>query len=139
MKRSAELRGLSDDHHRALVLAKRAKQVTVQKDNNGVRDLGAEIRREWDAGLAHHFAVEEAHLLPPVCAAGGYALASRIERDHTVIQHLVLEGPFDEARLREFAERLSDHVRFEERELFPYAEAKLEQADLERIANAHRG
>lgn len=139
MKRSAELRGLSDDHHRALVLAKRAKQATAQKDNNGLKELWAEVRREWDAGLAQHFAIEEAHLLPPVRAAGGDDLAARIVRDHTAIQNYVLEGPFDEARLRQFAEVLSDHVRFEERELFPYAEAKLEQADLERIAKAHRG
>lgn len=74
------------------------------------------------AGLARHFAVEEPHLLPPVRAAGGDALASRTERDHAAIRNCVLSGPFDEPGLRQFAERLSAHVRFEERELFPFAD-----------------
>lgn len=139
MKRFAELRGLSDDHHRALVLAKRAKETATSENNDGIEELWVEIRREWDAGLAHHFAVEEVHLLPPVRAAGGDALASRIERDHHAIRNYVLSGPFDEAGLRQFGELLSNHVRFEERELFPFAEAKLTQAVLHRVASAHRG
>jgi hemerythrin-like domain-containing protein len=139
VRRSAELRGLSDDHHRALVLAKLAKTAATTQEGDEVGALWHAIKREWETGLARHFAIEEAYLLPPVRMAGGEALASRVEQDHTAIRDHVLSGPFDEIGLRQFAERLSDHVRFEERELFPFAEAKLTQSDLDRIASAHRG
>src|SRR5690606_33327416 len=128
-----------DDHHRALVLAKIAKAAATKQVGGEVEALWRAIKREWGAGLARHFAVEEAHLLPPVRLAGGDALASRVEQDHAAIQSYVLSGPFDEVGLRQFAERLSNHVRFEERELFPFAEIKLTQTDLDRIASAHRG
>ncbi len=139
MKRSAKLRGLSDDHHRALVLAKRARTAAIERDRNAVEALWVEIRRAWEGGMARHFAIEETHLLPPVRAAGGSALAEALERDHAAIRKLVLSGPNDDAELRRFAERLSAHVRFEERQMFPFAEVKLTQADLDRIADAHRG
>ncbi len=139
MKRSAELRGLSDDHHRALVLAKLAKTAATEQVGDEIGAAWHAIKREWETGLAHHFAVEEAHLLPPVRIAGGEALASKVELDHAAIRSYVLSGPFNEIGLRQFAERLSDHVRFEERELFPFAEAELTQIDLDCIASAHRG
>jgi hypothetical protein len=138
MKRSAELKSLSDDHHRALVLAKRVRTAATHLTGNDVAALWQTIKREWKTGLVPHFAIEEAHLLPPVRAAGGEALASRTEQDHAAIRKYVLSGPFDETGLQQFAERLFNHVRFEERELFPFAEAKLTQTDLDGIARAHR-
>ncbi len=134
MRRSAALRGLSDDHHRALVLARRARTAS---SGDEIDTLWRAIAHEWETGLERHFAVEETHLLPPVRAAGGEALAARVEQDHAALRSWILSGPFDAVGLRQLGERLSDHVRFEERELFPFAEAKLTPADLERIAGAY--
>jgi hypothetical protein len=136
VKRSPELRDLSDDHHRALVLAKRARIAAAAGDPGAVAALWDEIGRQYDARLAPHFAIEETYLLPPVRDAGGDALARRVEADHAALRQ-ALDGSHGRAALGAFADRLSGHVRFEERKLFPFAEATLPAASLLRIAAAH--
>ncbi len=129
MKRRAELVGLSDDHHRALVLARRAR-VAAASDAQAIAAAWEAVRRAFDRDLAPHFAIEEIHLLPPVRRAGGEALARRVEDDHAALRDLALGEARDAAALAAFGERLHAHVRFEERELFPFAEARLTADEL---------
>jgi hypothetical protein len=136
MKRGPELRALSDDHHRALVLARRAAEAAARGGADAVEALWRAVRREYEADLAPPFAIEEALLLPPIGRAGAAALVSRVEEDHASLRAWALDGPHDSATLAAFGERLRAHVRFEERELFPFAEANLAAADLGRIARA---
>lgn len=133
MKRPAELRPLSDDHHRALVLAKRARTAAEDGSRDTVNALWQDIRTEYTAHLAPHFAVEEAFLLPAVDRAGGAALAARTREDHRALHRLIRTGPFDEDTLADFGKLLFDHVRFEERTLFPFAEAHLSKNDLDAV------
>jgi hypothetical protein len=131
MRRDPRLRDLSDDHHQALVLARRAST------SSQVPETWAEVRRRFDAELAPHFAVEERVLLPALEAAGEAALAARTRSEHAQLRAL-LDGDADaEARLRAFGALLTAHVRFEERELFPAAEARLPSAVLDAVAAAH--
>ncbi|MCB2107340.1 MAG: hemerythrin domain-containing protein [Rhodobacteraceae bacterium] len=138
MKRCTELRDLSDDHHRTLGLAKRAKEAAARHDATAVQSIWREIRDEYDSLLAEHFFIEEDYLLPPLSAVGGVELVRRVKHDHCALRAQVVNGPYNESALAIFAQRLTDHVRFEERELFPFAEQNLNTADLLQVAGAHR-
>lgn len=139
MKRSPELRDLSDDHHRALVLAVRAERAAAGEDAAAVADCWAEIARTFPAELEPHFAIEERLLAPPLAAAGEPALAARLAADHAALRGAAAAAsPRDAAALAAFGARLAAHVRFEERELFPVAERVLPAAALAAVADACR-
>lgn len=120
MKRDPRLVGLSSEHHRALVIARRAPEQDA-----------AWLRGVFVAELEPHFAVEERLLLPALERAGGVSLVARTREDHAALRALCAAGEREG-----FAARLVAHVRFEERELFPACEALLPAAVLEAVAGA---
>lgn len=125
MKRDPRLHGLTSDHHQGLVIARRVAQ--------GRLDAAA-LRERFDAELEPHFRAEEELLLPPLQAAGEGALVSRTLAEHAEMRaHLAASERGEPGRLEAFAALLDQHIRFEERVLFPAAEARLSGADLERI------
>ena len=116
MKRSQLLIQLSREHHAALVLAKRARAVQADVILQFMHDF----EKRWNKELAPHFAEEERMLLPLLVAAGEAGLADRLRSDHLQLQTLsrrLLEGETTAAE--PFGKLLADHVRFEERQLFP--------------------
>ncbi|MDZ7780607.1 MAG: hemerythrin domain-containing protein [Gemmatimonadota bacterium] len=133
MKRDPRLRGLSSDHHQALVLARRvghrAEAGTLDMDL--ARDVAERFRDE----LEPHFGVEEEVLLPALRDLGENELPDRTLDDHAFLRQRVRAAEDGDAEaLADFAERLHDHVRFEERTLFPACEARLPDAVLEEAA-----
>ncbi len=118
MKRDERLRGLSVEHHHALVLAR------ALEGGAAVPDLTARFATE----LEPHFRIEEEVLLPALAAAGGAALVARTLDDHGALRRLVRE------HAAAFGRRLREHVRFEERELFPACEAQLDPTVLAEVA-----
>jgi hypothetical protein len=139
MKRSRELRPLSSEHHQALLVAFQLKQgldghgesVGAPRDLSGLAGLA---RRMGEKLLEPHARAEEevlGGLLPP----GDLA---RLRAEHAELFRL-LDGartaaaPELRAHLGAFAALLERHVRWEERELFPAAEAQLDGATLARI------
>jgi hypothetical protein len=132
VKRDPRLHGLTSDHHAALVLARRLARACAEG-----RGDAAEARRRFDDDLAPHFRAEEELLLPPLAAAGEEALVRRTLDEHAALRgHLAAAEAGDAARLAAFAAALDAHVRFEERELFPAAEAKLGPEALARVEAA---
>jgi hypothetical protein len=132
MKRDPRLHGLSAEHHHALVLARRVADACAAGQAAG---LAAELRARFDAELAPHFATEEELLLPALREAGLEALAARTATEHDELRaHLAAAERGDTGRLAAFAAALTDHVRFEERELFPGCEARLPGAVLDALA-----
>jgi uncharacterized protein YeaO (DUF488 family) len=117
MKRDPRLHGLSSDHHRALALAR------------ALRAEGATLAGVM-AELEPHFRIEEDVLLPALDAAGERALADRVREDHAFLRTCPAPAAF--------AARMADHVRFEERELFPRCEAVLDGAVLDEVARRSR-
>ncbi len=125
MKRHPDLRPLSDDHHGALVLARRTRRAAERADDVGA--LGAQwqdVCRKFAAELEPHFKIEERWLLPRLEEAGETARVERARADHARLRELVREGASAPV-LAEFAALLERHVRFEERELFVRFEALL--------------
>lgn len=110
MKRDPRLRGLSSEHHDALVLVRRIRREPASCD------VAAAC-----AALAAHFLLEERVLLPALAAAGRTDLAKRTAAEHEAIRAAVTTP------LR-FADLLEAHVRFEERELFPVCEALIPES-----------
>lgn len=133
MKRSPELTPLSHDHHQALFVAMQMKRA-------GVEDSGDAFQKYLDfhekVGAAH-FRVEEEVLLPAwIAAVGSRAdrkLIARTLTEHAEIRaaaRSLATGVQEPAAVRRFGEMLEDHVRFEERELFPLIEDALDPGDL---------
>ncbi len=133
MKRDPRLRGLSSDHHQALVLARRV----ARRAAAGTLDaaLARDVVRMLRDDLEPHFVIEEEVLLPPLEEAGAGGLARRTHEDHRFLRASARAAAGgDLEHLAAFAERLTAHVRFEEQELFPACEEKLPDAVLEEVA-----
>jgi hemerythrin-like domain-containing protein len=136
VKRHPHLQPLSDDHHTALVLARRMRRVA------GDAGDPAELAKTWEDArasfareLAPHFRVEEERLFPPLAAAGEKTLVEHALEDHARLRELIGSTPSLEIASA-FGKRLHRHVRFEERELFPRAEAVLSLPVLEAAGRA---
>jgi len=135
MKRAEALQPLSRDHLKSLLAAKRLREAT------GAAQAARGFLEFWQTEGRHHFRVEEEVLLP------GWALHSAVDRvavgrmleEHLAIRRGALRAAAGEASLEELQELgrlLDDHVRFEERELFPIIEEALTPEDLGRLALA---
>ena len=140
MKRSRALKPLSSDHHQALLIAFQLKQglaghaesAGAPKDLPGLLALA---RRFEEQLLKAHMRSEE-DLLGRFIAAADMA---RLRADHTELARLMdvsrTAAPGElRANLGAFAELVERHVRWEERELFPYAERHADEATLATLA-----
>ena len=129
MKRSQLLIQLSREHHAALVMAKRARSIKADAGNEFLRDFEA----RWNKELAPHFSEEERMLPPLLEAAGEVSLAERLRSDHQQLRLLsrrLIGGDIEAGE--PFGKLLADHVRFEERELFPRYEILSEANSVKR-------
>lgn len=138
MKRTTALVTLSRDHHQALVVAQKLRRATPDT---------IPIAREawisfWPTGQ-EHFRAEEEILLP---AYAGHATVeedpavARVLLDHVTIRHHATElerhGETPLNTLHALGRALGEHVRFEERQLFPRIEAALPADELALLADA---
>jgi hemerythrin-like domain-containing protein len=135
VKRSRELAGLSRDHHRALEAALRLRRTTAD-------DVEATVPGFlvfWRDYGEHHFQVEEKVLLGalPEDDREWEAAARRIRDEHGELRARVAalaDAPAVD-RAHDVGERLTAHVRFEEREAFPLLEQRLSAAALRRLGD----
>jgi hemerythrin-like domain-containing protein len=135
VKRAQALQPLSREHLKSLLAAKRLRNAT---DAAGA---GQDFLDFWEGEGKHHFRIEEEVLLP------GWALHCPVERvavarmleEHLAIRRAALRVAAKAASLEELHDLgrlLDDHVRFEERELFPMVEEALAPENLDRLAEA---
>ena len=142
MKHSRELRPLSSEHHQALLVAFQVKKsLEGHSEAAGApRDLPGLVslaRRFEGQVFTAHASAEEALLGEHLPVADRV----RLESEHAELKELVelarTAAPGEQrASLAAFAELLERHVRWEERELFPYAESTLDAAALAAIGGA---
>lgn len=135
MKRSEALQPLSREHLGALLAAKQLKE------SDSLEQAARAFLDFWHEDGRRHFRIEEEVLLP------GWAMHAEVDRDgvrrmldeHLAIRREALRLEAGDATLgeaRELGRLLHDHVRFEERQLFPRVEADLDEADLAQLATA---
>src|SRR5215470_3358944 len=115
IKRTEQLAPLSREHHEALVFLLRLKHGL--KNGTSTTVMSAYINWFWTNNLEKHFAQEEALLLPHLDATD--EMAMRLTREHQTVRNLI-SNEMSQANIALFLELLTAHIRFEEREFFPY-------------------
>jgi hemerythrin-like domain-containing protein len=139
MKRVRALRPLSSDHHQALLvafqlkkgLAGHAESAGAPKDLPGLLTLA----RRFDEQLFRPHARAEEELLGRFLTS---ADMRRLQAEHQQLSARVeaarsASGTDVRIELNAFADLLERHVRWEERDLFPYAESHVDEAALASI------
>jgi tellurite methyltransferase len=125
MQRHPALVPLSRDHHHALVLARKLKASDVNAD---------EIRALWNGVLLPHILIEDRELIPIGCCGDAELRrhTETIAADHAWLREMfsVLDNQTPEDNRATISSRLEDHVRLEERILFPAIEANLDERAL---------
>jgi hemerythrin-like domain-containing protein len=144
MKRTPELRTLSEDHHHGLVHARRLHRVEEGEEANSAESAAKEFLDFWQGETAIHFRKEEEILLPVVVRYGGdVSQDSLVEMlaQHAHIRGLimrlsdeVMSGNVRPETLHEIGEQLEAHIRLEERVVFPLVEESLSEAALTELA-----
>ena len=126
MKRDPALAPLSRDHHANLALASRLRRATKGKDPSALTQWQAVLADWGRQELEPHFQLEEQILLPAVRQADGEHLAQRTRQEHDELRIALaaLDSENSESFLY-FSHLLTAHVRFEERELFPWLQQHL--------------
>lgn len=124
MKRHPALTPLSHDHHHALAAARRLR---LAADASDASAEGEAFSRFFAEESVPHFRDEEERLFPLVAhSEEAQPLVVRALVEHQQLHALAQQLPSGEsAPMRELAELLEAHVRFEERELFPLIERLL--------------
>jgi len=136
MKRSRALKPLSSDHHQALLVAFQLKQgLAGHSESAGApKDLAGlmALARRFEEGLFRPHARAEEDLLSRYLTSGD---TRRLLAEHAELTRLVeaARGARDgdaRVQLAGFADLLERHVRWEERELFAFAESNVDEAAL---------
>jgi hemerythrin-like domain-containing protein len=144
MKRTPELRSLSEDHHHGLVHARRLRRATEAGEANSAEAAAKGFLDFWQKDTALHFRKEEEVLLPVMARYGGDVsrepLVEMLE-DHARIRGLVMQlsdevigGNVRSETLHEIGERLEAHIRLEEQVAFPLIEESLSEVALTELA-----
>lgn len=129
MKRTAELRDLSEDHHHGLVQARRLREA-ASGEGADMTEASRAFLAFWQRDTSAHFRKEEEVLLP-VLARHGADLLEREQVVRMLLQHARIRGLVmqlsDEVErgdvrpetLQRIGEELEAHIRLEERDVFP--------------------
>jgi hemerythrin-like domain-containing protein len=139
MRRSRELKPLSSEHHQALLVAFQLKKgLAGHAESAGApRDLPGllALARKFDDQILRAHVRAEEELFQGIIQPQDL---SRLRSDHAELARLLelarTAQPGDlRAHLAAFADLVERHVRWEENELFPYAEDHVDEATLARI------
>jgi iron-sulfur cluster repair protein YtfE (RIC family) len=140
LKRSPELAVLSREHHIALELALRLRRAGAEPTDALLADAVA----FWHRESIEHFRLEEDVVLPCLADHAGAAdpHIQRVRGDHAALRarfERLEAGEKGAPALTELGKLLADHVRFEERVLFPRVESLLDPEELARVGQRLRG
>lgn len=123
MARRGPLLELSREHHTALVLARDCKVA----GNDEADALHARILAHHRDILIDHFAREE-RLLAEHADAIDAEVRTRMLDDHAWLRAWIDAAPRDMAAIREYGERMGQHVRYEERVAWPLLQPLVDDA-----------
>ncbi|MDP4265062.1 MAG: hemerythrin domain-containing protein [Bacteroidota bacterium] len=128
IKRSKQLAPLSREHHDVLMFAWNIKQGL----NNWTpaEEISPYVRWYWSNFMQPHFDQEENILVADLPASD--ELKQQLKTEHDNIRELI-GGPLSKSALIILAEVINDHIRFEERRLFPHIEHTLTKEQLNHI------
>ena len=133
LKRHKSLQPLSRDHHHGLLLSWKIRQGFKK----GVDSSRIKTYSDWfyNAHLVPHFEMEEAHIFSLL--AEDNPLRIQALEEHSEIKALVgISNNLDET-LTQLADLLEQHIRFEERVLFPEIQTIATPEEMSHIETIH--
>ncbi|MCF7803585.1 MAG: hemerythrin domain-containing protein [Candidatus Marinimicrobia bacterium] len=140
MKRHDALVTLSSEHHTGLVWARRLTQLSDSEDTLNPGEVAHEFLDVWDSEINPHFRKEEDFLLPIFAGEGDYSDECIWEM---LQQHIILRREIWRLRqahsveiLVRIGELLMEHIRHEERIVFPFIEEQSSNETLREINDA---
>lgn len=133
IKRSENLVVLSHEHHHGLVFCTRLKKA----HQTDAKTLKLFVNNFWVNDLVPHFTNEEKWFLPEM---ENNEIKEQFITEHQQIKELVnriRNSPIEVVELAiELSQVLNNHIRFEERIMFPYLEKTIATNKLVEIGNA---
>ena len=129
IKRNAAMVEFSKDHHFALLLVWKIRQ-GLRKSIEPAR-ISSYVVHFFDTDLVHHFKDEEEVLFNKLPTDN--PLRTQAETEHKNIKQVIdalRKNAGDRNLLKNFADTLEKHIRFEERELFDHLEQNLPENTL---------
>ena len=137
---------LTHDHHHTLAQARRLKDVSSLEREADRRNVANDFVNFYFGRAVRHFHEEEELFFAPLIdVPEARELVVRAVSDHLRLHALVRrvkrqlsEGEAEEALLKEISDLLTEHVRFEEKELFPLVESLVSDEDLMDLATVGR-
>lgn len=138
MKREKFLWPLTQSHHRALLTARRVREglstMDPSKEQEGVREMAAEVRKLYEEELRLHFWDEEKILAVYEEHMGREEPEpQKIRREHRLLESFIAQP--DRKSLLAFAELITAHVRFEEDVLFGKIEKVLAEGEKQAVGH----
>lgn len=139
MLRDKNLIPLSHQHQHALALCVRIQRAMPIAEAD-LEDWQAEIRQMFEQEIATHFAAEESELFPAASQFDSLrSLVQELLDEHAVLREYFWRAQsqnLDQTSLRTFADRLSAHVRKEERQLFEEMQTRMPPSDMAALGRA---
>jgi hemerythrin-like domain-containing protein len=141
MKRHASLTPLTHDHHHALAQARKLRSAANETDEDRL-SAAALFLRYFHADTIRHFREEEEMIFPLIVnVSKAREMLERVMIQHLQVHSLVhrLEReveagiPAPETLVR-VATALQEHIRFEEKVVFPLIETVVGDTDLDQVA-----
>lgn len=132
IKRNMNIVKLSKDHHASLLFCWKIRQgIKYHIEFHRLVDY---INYFWKNHFSEHFKEEEQFLFAPY----NDEIVQKAIDDHRKIKKMISNLPLEtpesrEDSLSELADTVNEHVRYEERILFPHLEKKLSEEQLEMI------
>jgi len=120
---------LSREHHDALLFIWKIKQGLKNKTSLPI--VVDYIKWFWNNNLKDHFDQEEKILLPYL--PNEDEMVQRLRKEHEMIRKMV-DKELNETSILILTDALNDHIRFEERQLFPHIEQTVSEAQLDEIS-----
>lgn len=136
IKRSEALIQFSREHHFGLLLVWKIRQGL--KNNIELRRIGNYCIFLFESELTEHFKEEEKDLFVKLPVDDPLRIQAFEEHEH--IYKLVAglrKDPLNAMLLKEFADALESHIRFEERILFNHLQKHLSEDELKKLEKEH--
>lgn len=137
LKRSAEIKPLSQEHHFSLLFVWKIRQGLAKEI--ALERILKYVSYFWSSHLSQHFLREEKALF---CLFPDHWLVRDALKEHEIMRHLFAQLENDEESAEqqiEYLKQLSDlieqHTRMEERSLFPDLEKQMSPEQLSSVAD----
>ncbi|TYA53832.1 hemerythrin domain-containing protein [Formosa maritima] len=132
-KRHKALQPLSREHHHGLLLSWKIRSGF----NKNIDSERIKIYADWffNTHLIPHFEMEENHIFPIL--DNDHELIKRALAEHRRLKRLFSKTEADPKTLSKIEEELEQHIRFEERVLFPEIQKVASEEQMDLIEKIH--